>query len=113
VVTTRRRPPDTGDIAWLNFSPHQGHEQAGHRPALVLSPARYNRDTSMMICCPMTSHVKGYPFEVVVTLNPPSIILADQIKCLDWRARGATRRGRVSESVLAEVRAKLHALIGG
>lgn len=111
-MTTRQPVPDTGDIAWLNFSPHQGHEQAGHRPALVLSPSRYNRSTSMMICCPMSSQVKGYPFEVVVSRDPPSVILADQIKSFDWRARGATRRGRVPDNVLAEVRAKLHALIG-
>jgi len=108
----REQIPDTGDIAWLNFSPHHGHEQGGHRPAVVLSPARYNRSTSMLICCPMSSHVKGYPFEVVVSRDPPSVILADQIKSLDWRARAAVRRGRVPDTVLAELRAKLHALIG-
>ena len=108
----REQIPDAGDIAWLNFSPHHGHEQGGHRPAVVLSPARYNRSTSMLICCPMSSHVKGYPFEVVVSRDPPSVILADQIKSLDWRARAAVRRGRVPDTVLAELRAKLHALIG-
>ena len=108
----RQSVPDAGDIAWLNLSPRQGHEQGGHRPAVVLSPARYNRSTSMVICCPMSTHVKGYPFEVVVSRDPPSVILADQIKSLDWRARRATRRGRVPDSVLAEVRAKLHVLIG-
>ena len=65
-----------------------------------------------MVCCPMSSQVKGYPFEVLVSRDPPSVILADQVKSLDWRARGARRRGRVADSVLAEVRAKLHALIG-
>lgn len=108
----RQHVPDTGDIAWLSFSPHEGHEQGGHRPAVVLSPARYNRSTSMMVCCPMSSQVKGYPFEVLVSRDPPSVVLADQVKSLDWRARGARRRGRVADSVLAEVRAKLHALIG-
>lgn len=109
---TRKQVPDAGDIAWLNFSPQQGHEQSGHRPALVLSPARYNRNTSMMICCPMSSQVKGYPFEVLVSSEPPSVVLADQIKSIDWRARGATPRGHVPDRVLAEVRAKLYALIG-
>ncbi len=104
--------PDAGDVVWLAFSPQSGHEQAGHRPALVLSPASYNRKTSMMVCCPMTTQVKGYPFEVVVTQDPPSAILSDQIKSLDWRARKAARKGRVPDAVLDEVRAKIRALIG-
>lgn len=109
----RRSPvPDAGDIAWLAFSPQAGREQAGHRPAVVLSPASYNGKTSMMVCCPMTSHVKGYPFEVVISREPPSAILADQVKSLDWRARGAKRKGRVPDAVLEEVRAKIRALIG-
>ena len=108
----RPQVPDAGDITWLAFSPQAGHEQAGRRPALVLSPADYNSKTSMMVCCPMTTQLKGYPFEVVVTRNPPSAILADQVKSLDWRARKATRKGRVSEPVLAEVRAKIRVLIG-
>jgi mRNA interferase MazF len=108
----RSAVPDTGDIAWLSFSPNAGHEQAGRRPALVLSPAGYNGRTSMMICCPMSTQVKGYPFEVIVSRVPPSVILADQVKSFDWRARSATRKGRVSDLVLAEVRAKLRALIG-
>ena len=106
------RVPDAGDVAWLAFSPHAGHEQAGHRPALVLSPASYNAKTGMMVCCPMTSHIKGYPFEVIVAQKPPSVVLADQVKSLDWRARGTVRKGRVPEAVLEEVRAKIRALIG-
>ena len=108
----RLQVPDAGDITWLTFSPEAGHEQAGRRPALVLSPADYNDKTSMMICCPMTTQLKGYPFEVVVTRDPPSAILADQVKSMDWRARKATRKGRVPEPVLAEVRAKIRVLIG-
>ncbi len=94
-----RRPrayvPERGDIVWLQFNPQAGHEQAGHRPALVLSPAAYNRRSGLMLCCPMTTHKKGYPFEVVISdaPNPVSVILADQIKSLDWRARKATRKG--------------------
>lgn len=103
--------PDSGDIAWVNFEPQAGHEQAGHRPALVLSPARYNGLRGMMLCCPLTTKLKGYPFEVVISDNPPSAILADQIKNLDWRARKARRKGKVSAVVLADVRAKLKALL--
>jgi len=103
--------PEAGDIVWLQFNPQAGHEQAGHRPALVLSPARYNSARGMMICCPMTSKIKTYVFEVVVTQNPPSAVLADQVKSLDWRARGAVHKGAVSAEILAEVRAKLRTLL--
>ncbi len=104
--------PDTGDIVWLQFDPQAGHEQAGHRPALVLSPARYNAARGMMICCPMTSRIKGYVFEVVVTTDPPSAVLADQVKSLDWRARGAVRKGAVAPQALAEAQGKIKALLG-
>ncbi len=103
--------PEAGDIVWLHFNPQAEHEQAGHRPALVLSPARYNSARGMMICCPMTSKIKTYVFEVVVTQNPPSAVLADQVKSLDWRARGAVHKGAVSAEILAEVRAKLRTLL--
>lgn len=103
--------PDSGDIVWVNFDPQAGHGQAGHRPALVLSPARYNGMRGMMLCCPLTTKLKGYPFEVVISQNPPSAILADQIKNLDWRARKARRKGEVTAAVLADVRAKLKALL--
>jgi mRNA interferase MazF len=103
--------PDIGDIVWLHFDPQAGHEQAGHRPAVVLSPMRYNRARGMMICCPMTSRIKGYPFEVVVSREPQSAILADQIKNLDWRARRAEPKGAVAPEVLFEVRAKLSSLL--
>jgi mRNA interferase MazF len=111
-VTTKRVVPEAGDVAWLEFSPQAGHEQAGRRPALVLSPAYYNGKSGMMICCPMTTQVKGYPFEVIVSSSPPSAVLADQVRALDWRARRASRKGRVPETVLNEVRAKLRTLIG-
>ena len=104
--------PDIGDIVWLRFDPQAGHEQAGHRPALVLTPARYNALRGMMICCPMTSKIKGYPFEVVESQNPDSAVLADQIKSLDWRARKAVKKGRMSKAALAEVQAKIRALLG-
>ena len=104
--------PDTGDVVWLAFSPQAGREQAGYRPALVLSPANYNGKTGMMICCPMTTQIKGYPFEVVVGANPPSAILSDQVKSLDWRVRRAKRKGTVTAEALDEVRGKIRALIG-
>jgi mRNA interferase MazF len=108
----RRSVPEAGDIVWLNFTPQAGHEQAGHRPALVLSPAAYNGKTGLMICCPMTTQIKNYPFEVLVSRTPGSVVLADQVKSLDWRARKATRKGGVSAEELADVRAKILALIG-
>jgi mRNA interferase MazF len=101
-----------GDIVWLNFTPQAGHEQAGHRPALVLSPANYNDKTSLLVCCPLTTQIKNYPFEVLIGGSPPSVVLADQVKSLDWRSRNARRKGRVTAEQLAEVRAKIRALIG-
>jgi mRNA interferase MazF len=89
-----RYVPDAGDIVWLNFTPQAGYEQAGHRPALVLSPAAYNDKTSLMICCPMTTHIKNHPFEVLVVSAPANVVVADQVKSLDWRARKASGRAR-------------------
>ncbi|MEE8125985.1 MAG: endoribonuclease MazF [Nitrospirales bacterium] len=103
--------PQAGDIVWLNFTPQAGHEQAGHRPALVLSPKTYNQKTSLMICCPITMQIKGYPFEVLIAGDPVSAVLADQVKSLDWRGRKAKRKAIVSQEELAEVRAKIIALI--
>ena len=105
--------PEAGDIVWLNFTPQAGREQAGHRPALVLSPAAYNDKTSLMVCCPLTTQIKNYPFEVVIGGDPVSVALSDQVKSLDWRVRKAMRKGKASAAELAEVRAKLRAVIGG
>lgn len=105
--------PDAGDIVWLHFNPQSGHEQAGHRPALVLSPLAYNRRTKLMLCCPMSTRIKGYPFEVKIPGEPASVVLSDQIKSLDWQARRASFKGKVSFPVLAEVRAKAVALVQG
>src|SRR6059058_6385777 len=107
--------PDAGDIVWISFDPQTGHEQAGHRPAVVLSPAAYNAKTSLMVCCPLTTQIKNYPFEVVITGPSPSAVLADQVKSLDWRkrrAKRAKRKGMISAAELAEVRAKIRTLIG-
>jgi mRNA interferase MazF len=108
----RRYVPEAGDIVWVNFTPQAGHEQAGHRPALVLSPAAYNEQAGLMVCCPLTTQIRDYPFEVRITGTPPAVVVADQLKSLDWRVRKATCKGAVSADELAEVRAKILALIG-
>ncbi len=102
--------PQAGDVVWLQLDPQAGHEQAGHRLALVLSPGRYNAQRGMTICCPMSTKIKGYVFEVPVPGEPPSVVLADQVKSLDWRARGAVRKGIVSPEILADVQAMIKAL---
>ena len=108
-----RYVPDQGDVVWLDFDPHAGHEQAGHRPAMVLSPAAYNGKTGLMLCCPMTTQIKGYPFEVLVSGRPPSAALADQVKSLDWVVRKAKKKAKATPEEMAEVRAKVLALVGG
>jgi mRNA interferase MazF len=108
----RRYVPEAGDIVWLHFDPQAGHEQAGHRPALVVSPASYNGKTGLMLCCPMTTQIKGYPFEVLITGDRPSVVLSDQIKSLDWVMRKASHKGKVLPEELARVREKASALIG-
>jgi len=109
----RRYVPEAGDIVWLRFSPQAGHEQAGHRPAIVISPAAYNGKTGLMVCCPMTTQVKGYPFEVLIVGDRAGAVLADQVKSLDWSVRKAKYKGKATPAELAAVRAKIVALIGG
>ncbi len=108
----RRYIPEAGDIVWMHFDPQAGHEQAGHRPALVLSPSLYNGKTNLMLCCPITTQVKGYPFEVLIAGDYSNAVLADQVKSLDWVAGKANFKGKVSSAELSEVRAKISALIG-
>lgn len=105
--------PDRGDIVWLQFTPQSDHEQTGYRPALVLSPASYNRASRLMLCCPMTSHKKGYPFEVVISDHPDqtSVVLADQVKSVDWNIRKAVKKGAASSSVVMETLSKLQTLL--
>ena len=104
--------PDAGDFCWLDFDQQAGHEQAGHRPAVVLSPAAYNARTGLFLCCPITTRIKNYPFEVPLAGNPASVALSDQVKSLDWRKRNAIRKGRVGARELAAIRGKLRVLIG-
>lgn len=108
----RRYVPDAGDVVWLYFDPQAGHEQKGHRPALVLSPSSYNHKTGLMLCCPMTTQVKGYPFEVLISGERDSAALADQIKSLDWKARKAELKGKATDAELGAVRRLATALIG-
>jgi mRNA interferase MazF len=108
----RRYIPEAGDIVWLQFDPQAGHEQAGHRPAVVVSPASYNGKTGLMLCCPMTTQIKGYPFEVLIAGSRPSAALSDQIKSLDWVARKASRKGQVLPIELEQIQKKVSVLIG-
>ena len=108
----QRYVPEAGDVVWLHFDPQAGHEQVGHKPALVLSPLAYNSKTNLMLCCPMTTQVKGYPFEVLIAGYRAGAALADQVKSLDWVVCKASHKGKISSVELAEVRAKIFALIG-
>jgi len=105
--------PDSGDIIWIMFNPQAGHEQAGHRPALVLSPKAYNGKVGLAILCPITSQVKGYPFEVKIPdgLEVKGAVLSDQIKSLDWKARKAEFSCKLPSVVYNEVIQKLSTLI--
>jgi mRNA interferase MazF len=106
--------PERGDAVWLVFDPQAGHEQAGRRPAFVLSPKAYNAKSSLCLVCPITSKVKGYPFEVTLPMKLPiqGVILSDQIKSLDWRARKAEYIGSLPSSTIDDVIARLKPLFG-
>ena len=108
-----RYVPDRGDVVWLEFDPQAGHEQAGQRPALVISPRAYNGRTGLALLCPITTRVKGYPFEVVLPPDLPAegCVLSDQVKSLDWRARRARRWCRVPPATLEAVRGRILALL--
>lgn len=106
--------PNRGDVVWLTFMPQAGHEQAGRRPAVVVSPRAYNQRVMLALVCPVTSQAKGYPFEVALPAGAKlsGVVLADQVKCLDWRARKAEFVGRLPARTLHEVTQKLWTLIG-
>lgn len=112
-MARRRYVPERGDLVWLNFSPQAGHEQAGRRPALVLSPASYNAAAGLMLCCPLTTRVKDYPFEVALEgpEGVPGVALVDQVRSLDWRARRAQPAGRATEEAVEEALAKAGSLL--
>jgi mRNA interferase MazF len=110
----RRYVPRRGDIAWISFTPQTGHEHAGRRPALVLSPSAYNGKVGLALFCPITNQVKGYPFEVAIPSGGivSGVVLADQVRSLDWRARKAAFAARLPEPQVGEVLARLGALLG-
>lgn len=112
---TPSQTPRRGDLVWLDFTPQAGHEQAGRRPALILSPESYNRKTGLALACPITTQAKGYPFEVPLPagLAIAGVVLSDHVRSIDWRARRAERAGPAGDDTLAEVAGKLTALIGG
>ena len=105
--------PQRGDAVWITLNPQAGHEQAGRRPAVILSPAAYNGRVGLAILCPITNQIKGYPFEVVLPagLAVSGAILSDQVKSLDWRARNASFICRLPASTIAEVLQKLNTLV--
>ncbi|MEE8117449.1 MAG: endoribonuclease MazF [Gemmatimonadales bacterium] len=109
----RRYAPERGDIVWLRFTPQKGNEQAGRRPALVISPAAYNRKVGLALFCPITNRVKGYPYEVQLPdgLEVSGAVLSDQVKSLDWRSRKAKPICPAPEAVTGEVLAKLSTLV--
>ena len=113
-MVARAYVPDAGDLVWLTFDPQAGHEQRGRRPALILSPRSYNTKARLAIACPITSHVKGYPFEVPL---PPGgkisgVVLADHVKNLDWQARRLAFEAKAPANVVTDVRERLRVLLG-
>lgn len=113
MVTHPRRVPERGDAIWIDFNPQAGREQAGRRPAVVLSPAAYNGRVGLALLCPVTGQAKGYPFEVVIPegLGVPGVILADQVKSLDWRRRNATVMEALPRETVIEVLHKVNLLL--
>jgi mRNA interferase MazF len=109
---SRAWTPDAGDVVWVHFDSQVGREQAGHRPAVVLTPASYNTKSGLLLGVPLTTRIKGYPFEVPIAGDRPSVALVDHIKSLDWRGRSASRKGRVTAEELTAIRKKLTTLIG-
>jgi mRNA interferase MazF len=113
-MVTRGYVPESGDLVWLDFSPQAGHEQSGRRPALVLSPASYNRRAGLAVVCPITKQQKGYPFEVALAAGSPlvGVVLADHLRSVDWRARRAEKTGRAPLEVMEGVRERVAPLLG-
>ncbi len=104
--------PDEGDIVWMNFTPQSGHEQAGRRPAVVLSPKAYNNRAGLLVCVPITHQIKGYPFEVVLAgSGATGAALADQVKSLDWKSRQAERKGRTTAAEMVEIKSRIKLLL--
>ena len=112
-MVVRSYVPEAGDLVWLTFDPQAGHEQRGRRPALILSPRAYNAKARLAIACPITSHAKGYPFEVALPDHGKvtGVVLADHVKNLDWKARNAKLICKVPQTVVDDVLKKLNTLL--
>ncbi|MDP3988792.1 MAG: endoribonuclease MazF [bacterium] len=111
-MVAKKYIPDRGDIIWITLDPARGREQKGRRPALVLSPKNYNRKTDLLFACPITSHCRGYPFEVEVDIaGIDGVILVDQARCIAWKERGAVKLSKVSFNTLSLVQEKLKMLL--
>ena len=113
MVSPHSYVPKAGDVVWITLNPHSGHEQSGRRPAVVISPKSYNSKTGLAILCPITSQIKGYPFEVIVPPGLPiaGTILSDQVKSLDWRSRDAELICALPDGTITEVLQKLNTLL--
>ncbi len=113
MVIPKNYVPQSGDVVWITLNPQAGHEQAGRRPAVVISPRSYNDKTGLAILCPITNQVKGYPFEVLLPVGLPvtGAILSDQVKSLDWHARNAELMGILPAKTISEVLEKLLTLL--
>jgi len=113
MVNPKGYVPRRGDVVWITLNPQAGHEQAGRRPAVILSPAAYNDKVGLAILCPITSQIKGYPFEVLVPagLEVTGAILTDQVKSLDWQARQAELICTLPTAIVTEVLRKLNTLL--
>ncbi len=112
-MRAERYVPDRGDVVWIDFTPQAGHEQAGRRPGLVISPAAYNGKVGLALLCPITSQIKGYPFEVAIPagVKMSGVVLSDHVKNLDWRARRATFGCKLSRRTVRAVLDKLGTLL--
>lgn len=105
--------PDAGDIVWIQFSPSVGREQSGHRPAAVLTQKHYNQRSGLLFCVPLTSKVKGYPFEVPVgSGDDRGVALVDHARSIDWEGRKVRPKGKLASEELAAIRERLAILTG-
>lgn len=106
--------PDKGDVIWLDFNPQAGHEQAGRRPAFVLTPKEYNSKTGLVMVCPITNQIKNYPFEVLVPEGQKikGVILSDHIKTLDWKVRNSSKICKLPDSIFEQVKELIFAILG-
>jgi mRNA interferase MazF len=113
-VVARAYVPDAGDLVWLTFDPQAGHEQRGRRPAMILSPRSYNSKARLAIACPITSRVKGYPFEVPLPSGGKisGVVLADHVENLDWQARRVAFEAKAPADIVTDVRERLRVLLG-